>query len=157
MSEFTPPPIPQSDLPTPPTNLPPPVSNLASPWIRLVAQIVDVLIAIIPVVILVSIFRPHSDIIMRLIFAAAIIGINWNFLLHGQTIGKKLLGIRIVSKDGGPIDRMKIVTHRLLPVLLLPIIPYLGALIVFVDALCIFRAGAKTLHDELAETKVVLA
>ena len=84
------------------------------------------------------------------------LAINWNFLLQGQTIGKKILKIRIVRKDGSPITRTRIITHRILPVWLVSSIPYAN-IALLADALCIFRAGRNTLHDDFADTKVVMA
>ena len=78
------------------------------------------------------------------------------FLQHGQTIGKKLVAIRIVRKDGKPIDAIRIITHRILPVQLAGQVPCVGSLAVLVDALLIFRTDHNTLHDDIADTKVVV-
>jgi uncharacterized RDD family membrane protein YckC len=165
MSEVNPYLPPQADIipPSDPTTQP-----LASPWIRLVAQIVDGLIAggITAICQLIAGYYTRisagtvsmlEPILWSLLTMAIILGINWNFLLQGQTIGKKVMKIRIVRKSGAPIDRTRILTHRLLPVWVASVIPFIGGLAVIVDALCIFRSGHNTLHDDIADSKVVTA
>ncbi|TDU70762.1 putative RDD family membrane protein YckC [Prosthecobacter fusiformis] len=166
MSEINPYAPPQADLT-------PEVSSLlgqplASPWIRLVAQLVDGLISaavLLPLMYFSGYWARAAEsvgqsFVESLLWApvqlAIMIGINWTFLLQGQTIGKKLLKVRIVRKDGSPIDRTRIITHRLLPVWVVSNIPVVN-LALIADALCIFRAGRNTLHDDIADTKVVVA
>lgn len=83
------------------------------------------------------------------------IAIHWTFLQNGQTIGKQLLNIRIVRRDGSPIPVSAIILRRLLPVQAVSLIPYIGGFAVCIDALLIFRKGHNTLHDDIAGTKVV--
>jgi uncharacterized RDD family membrane protein YckC len=165
MSELNPYAPPQADV-TPqilPGSMP-----LASPWIRLAAQIIDTIIAsilIAPIMFLTGYFGRLAEsgggfnlemMLWAPIQLAIVVAINWTFLLNGQTIGKKLLKVRIVRKDGSAIDRNRIITHRLLPVWLVSNIPFINFALL-VDALCIFRAGHNTLHDDFADTKVVVA
>lgn len=84
-----------------------------------------------------------------------VIAVNWTFLGRGQTIGKSALKLRIVRKDGTPADRARIITRRLLPIQLIAQIPFVGGLVGFIDCLCIFRSQRNTLHDDIADTKVV--
>jgi len=147
---------------------------LASPWIRLGAQVIDVIILMIitlPMMFFTGfISRTIENSRMgggmfnmlgeRLVWAAVeiaiYIGINWVFLQKGQTIGKKAVSIRIVRKDGNPIDAIRIITHRILPVQFGAQVPCLGSLAVLVDTLLIFRSEHNTLHDDIADTKVVV-
>ncbi len=169
MSELNPYAPPQADL-TP--EFGPNEKPLASIWMRLVSQIVDGIIAAVILVTLqyltgsfgrIQAAAAEGNIIVLESFLwipvqiAVMLGINWNFLLQGQTIGKKLLKMRIVRKDGSPIDRTRIITHRFLPVALVANVPVIGSFAVLVDALCIFRGGRNTLHDDIADTKVVVA
>jgi uncharacterized RDD family membrane protein YckC len=80
-------------------------------------------------------------------------------LLHrrGQTIAKKLLGIRVVRKDGSRCGLTRIFFVRYLPVTLLGMVPFVGGLVSLVDALLIFRDDRRCLHDEIADTIVVVA
>lgn len=77
---------------------------------------------------------------------------------HGQTIGKRILGTRIVSVDDGSIlPFWKVITYRYLPVQLLSVIPAIGPLFGLVDSLAIFREDRRCIHDLIAGTKVIVA
>lgn len=77
---------------------------------------------------------------------------------HGQTVGKKLVGIRIVSHaDGSILPFNRVFGLRYLPVSLVTLIPLIGNLLVLVDALFIFGKERRCLHDLLAGTTVVNA
>jgi uncharacterized RDD family membrane protein YckC len=143
---------------------------LASPWRRLGAAIVDGLIVgaiSMPLMWLSGYFTRATQMALEgrswtpeaLLWAvvgiAIMVGINWNHLAKGQTIGKGLLQLRIVRKDGSPADRNHIILKRLLPVQIAAQVPVIGGLAVLVDCLCIFRGQRNTLHDDIADTKVV--
>ncbi|WP_035058273.1 RDD family protein [Andreprevotia chitinilytica] len=84
----------------------------------------------------------------------------YNFvLIHrgGQTIGKKILKIRIVRTDGSRCGIRRFVFIRHLPVALLGAIPFIGAIISLLDPLLIFRQSRRCLHDEIAGTIVIKA
>lgn len=125
-------------------------------WLRLGAVVIDVVVAVIAVSILMLVTGRLPIFVNQILVGVVITGINWNFLLKGQTLGKKLLNLRIVRRDGSAADRMHIITRRILPIWLVSAIPYIGPLICLADALCIFRPGNYTLHDDLADTTVVL-
>lgn len=169
MSDLNPYAPPQADL-TPAGG--PGAQPLASPWIRLVAQIVDGLImmaVVLPLQFLTGYFQRSMEaaaagnpvtpesLLWTPVGIVIALAINWNFLLQGQTVGKKVMKVRIVRKDGSPAERNWIVIRRLLPVWIASIVPVIGGIAVLVDALCIFRAQRNTLHDDIADTKVVTA
>lgn len=80
------------------------------------------------------------------------------YLLHknGQTIGKRLLGIRIVSASDGQIVSLgKIFGLRYVPIQIAGIIPLVGNLLPLLDVLFIFREDRRCLHDFIAGTRVV--
>lgn len=83
--------------------------------------------------------------------------LNGLFLARaGQTIGKKILGTRIVStKDGNIPDALPLIGKRYLALQVLSLIPYLGILVVIADIGFIFRKGRQRLSDRLANTKVI--
>ena len=85
-----------------------------------------------------------------------VIAINWRFLQNGQTIGKRACNIRVVRKDGSPISVQRIITHRMLPLQIISQIPVIGGFIGLIDACLIFRKGCNTLHDDIADTKVII-
>lgn len=90
---------------------------------------------------------------------ALFLAINFQFLsTRGQTVGKMIIGTRIVAEDGSliPIDQLILKRYLLLwgVSVVLSIIPYIG-LIMIIDPLMIFRENHKCLHDELAGSKVI--
>ncbi|RZI82123.1 MAG: RDD family protein [Rubrivivax sp.] len=76
---------------------------------------------------------------------------------RGQSIGKMLLGIRIVRADGSPLAFDRAVGLRYVLPGVLQILPMLGMLFGLVDALMIFRESRRCLHDLIADTMVVKA
>lgn len=95
-------------------------------------------------------------------FAATLVAFVIFCLLHGyllarngQTIGKWLLGIKIVRTDGSPASLGRLLGLRYLPLSIIALIPYVGTFITgFVDPLMIFRPSRKCLHDTIADTVV---
>jgi uncharacterized RDD family membrane protein YckC len=84
----------------------------------------------------------------------------WNGVLlsrRGQTLGKQLLGIRVLRVDGSHCGLARIFFARFLPVTLLGAIPLIGLLVSLVDALMLLRDSRRCLHDEIADTIVVTA
>ena len=81
------------------------------------------------------------------------------FLLakHGQTIGKKLLGLRIVRSDGSPASLARLAGLRYGVGFVITAVPMVGVMYGLVDALFIFRASHKCLHDNIADTIVIKA
>lgn len=157
-------------------------TGLASVWIRLGAAVIDGIIFMIVFRILGKILFPAPNLeavtaammrrdsaavlemadpgffwklIVSALSTAAFIGINWKFLPQGQTIGKKLLNLQIQSRSGGLLPVNDLILRRILPVYLLGRASVITSLLVVVDALCIFRPGRNTLHDDFAQTKVV--
>jgi len=78
-------------------------------------------------------------------------------LLHrnGQTIAKKMLGIKVVRRDGSPVSLGRFFALRFLPVSLLGAIPLVGGLVSLTDALMIFGEERRCLHDQFADTIVI--
>jgi uncharacterized RDD family membrane protein YckC len=76
---------------------------------------------------------------------------------QGQTIGKKLLGLRIVRSNGERVDIGRLLGLRYFLGWVITMIPFIGAVFVLVDALLIFRDSRKCLHDNIADTMVVKA
>ncbi|MEO0054535.1 MAG: hypothetical protein RLZZ50_482 [Verrucomicrobiota bacterium] len=82
---------------------------------------------------------------------------TWLLSVRGQTIGKRILGIRIVRMNGDNPGFMHAVMLRSFVMQLLGAIPFVGGIIGIVDPLLIFRADRRCLHDLLADTQVVEA
>jgi len=73
--------------------------------------------------------------------------------LNGQSIAKKLLGIKVVRTDGTPASLGRVWWLRNVVNGLISIIPLYG----FIDTLFIFGESRQCLHDKLADTIVVKA
>jgi uncharacterized RDD family membrane protein YckC len=76
---------------------------------------------------------------------------------HGQTVGKRVLGMRILRSDGTRCSPGRIIGLRYGVGFLLTVIPVVGSLYALLDALLIFRGSRKCLHDNIADTIVVNA
>ena len=99
--------------------------------------------------------------IVGLIMIVAMVGIfAYSAILvyrYGQTIGKRVMGIRVVRTDGTRVRFGRFIFLRWLPVTILGMIPILGYVISLLDSLLIFRENRLCLHDNIADTKVVTA
>lgn len=76
---------------------------------------------------------------------------------NGQTLGKKLLRVRIADLQGGIPPLPVLLGKRYLPVQLVGTVPILGPILTIVDALFIFREDHRCVHDHIAGTRVVAA
>lgn len=74
---------------------------------------------------------------------------------HGQTLGKKILGIKIVRSDGSRAGLGRMLLLRYFVPGLIGAIPYIGILFSLVDPLFIFGDEKRCVHDLLADTIVV--
>jgi uncharacterized RDD family membrane protein YckC len=74
-------------------------------------------------------------------------------LQNGQSIAKKMLGIKVVRRDGSPAGLGRIFWLRNVVNGLLGILPLYG----LVDCLFIFAESRQCLHDKIADTIVVKA
>lgn len=84
------------------------------------------------------------------------IAIQWTFLnATGQTIGKKVLKTRIVTMDGKKPVIGDLIFKRYMFMNLIGIIPWVGSVVAVVDALMVFKADRRCLHDLIAGTQVV--
>lgn len=85
--------------------------------------------------------------------------IAWAWLMFrgvsqtGQSIAKKMLGIRVVRSDGSPATLSRIFWLRNIVNGLISIVPLYG----IIDVLFIFAEDRQCLHDKLADTIVVKA
>lgn len=99
-----------------------------------------------------------------LMLSCSIVSILIYLLIHGyflystaQSLGKKMLGIQIVTLDGKPASLPRILIGRLLPVTVVTLIPVIGPFLSFVDVIFIFGKQRRCLHDLIAGTRVVMA
>jgi uncharacterized RDD family membrane protein YckC len=73
-------------------------------------------------------------------------------LTWGQSIGKRLTGIKVVRRDGSPIELWRLILMRNL---LLGVFNTFCNLAGLVDALMIFTQDQRCLHDYLADSIVI--
>ncbi len=158
---------------------------LASPWLRLAAAIIDSLILwpinyLLGFTLLkqpsitdimeaskkgqdaVDAIMPSTGLMLltQVVGVAVFIGINFVLLKKGHTIGKKLVKIQVQHRNTGALLTVQdIILKRVLPVYA---VGALGAVIhpainflLLIDVLMIFRKGRNTLHDDIANSKVV--
>lgn len=141
---------------------------LASRWARLGASIIDSIIMMI-VVVPVMYFTGGFDGVMEgrqpgLIYSLGIgvLGfivffvINYRFLIaNGQTIGKKVLEIKIVDLNGNVPAFQPQLLIRYAVYMLPGQVPVVGQIFSIVNILFIFGKEKRCLHDLAAKTKVV--
>jgi uncharacterized RDD family membrane protein YckC len=137
---------------------------LAARGDRLVAQLLDALVYLLPVpaafLIAAGLGGGAGATFLRLLLWATGTVAVWCvqvalLTLRGQTLGKKVLGLRVVDHDGSNPGFVRAVALRQVVPGLLAGVPILGMLFALVDLLCIFGEERRCLHDWLAGTKVV--
>lgn len=76
---------------------------------------------------------------------------------NGQTIAKKIIGIKVVRTDGSKAGFARIFWLRNVVNTMITMIPILGGLYAIVDLLFIFGEARRCVHDMIADTIVVRA
>ncbi len=74
---------------------------------------------------------------------------------YGQTIGKKIMGIAIVTLDNRKPAFFPLITQRYFSQWLLGVVPMIGMMLRLADILLVFRSDKRCLHDLIAHTKVI--
>lgn len=75
----------------------------------------------------------------------------------GQTIGKRMVGIRIVDLDDQQPSLGTLLGKRYGTVFVFQLLPIIGGVLGLADILCIFRQDRRCIHDLVANTRVVVA
>jgi uncharacterized RDD family membrane protein YckC len=79
----------------------------------------------------------------------------WLVAANGQSIGKRLLGIKVVRTDGSRASFARIFLLRNVVNGLPNLLPYVGWLYQLIDPLMIYQDSRQCLHDKIADTIVV--
>lgn len=88
----------------------------------------------------------------------AFLGLTLYFVIKSrQTVGKKLVGIKVVRTDGSRISVSRLFWARNVVLGVLSMIPLLNIVLFLVDTLMIFGEPRQCLHDKIADTFVVQA
>ncbi len=74
---------------------------------------------------------------------------------YGQTIGKRILGIAIVTMDNRVPPFTPLIVQRYLTQWVAGQLPLIGAMLLLADVLAMFRPDRRCIHDHLARTKVI--
>lgn len=137
--------------------------------------VIGIVAAILGAAMLPGLFSGHFDprtagfatfgLFFLVVFVGMIAWLIWTIVLvykYGQTIGKKVMGIRVVRMDGSRVSFPRFVFLRWLAVAVIAIVVSLvvhslGNLVSLIDALMIFGAAHRCLHDYIADTQVVTA
>lgn len=144
--------------------------ELASRWSRLGAALLDTLFIMLlffPLVWFVGIWdillnestSLSIDLLLSLGVLITYLILNGYLLAtEGQTLGKKLIGIRVVDSETGQIlSFAKIFGVRYLPIFICSQIPAIGQIVGLIDSIFIFRKDKRCLHDLIADTRVIKA
>ena len=90
-------------------------------------------------------------------YVIAVVVQGWSLHAFSGTLGKKMMGLRIVRTDGSRAGFVRLFFGRGAFAIVPGMIPLLGSLWVIIDSLLIFRDSRQCLHDQVADTKVVMA
>ncbi|HMC16661.1 MAG TPA: RDD family protein [Albitalea sp.] len=82
---------------------------------------------------------------------------GWLLARRGQTLGKLMLKLRIVRSNGERASLVRLLGLRYAIGWAIATVPFIGALFVLIDCLLIFRESRQCLHDNIADTIVVVA
>jgi uncharacterized RDD family membrane protein YckC len=99
--------------------------------------------------------------LMFLLPLAGLLAFAWmNYLYvarNGQSIGKKIVGIKLVRTDGSPVFVARVFWLRNVLNGVIGLIPLVGAVYWLVDLLLIFGDRRQCMHDKIADTIVINA
>lgn len=140
---------------------------LASRWSRVGASLIDALTIIpitLPLMYFTGAFENMSEGVQPSIsysLAITLVGIILFLMIHGyflcrdgQTLGKKVLNIKIVTLDGH-LPSIATLAKRYGFYWVVPSIPVIGGLLNLVNLLFIFSKSRRCIHDHFGGTKVV--
>ncbi|HEY4294317.1 RDD family protein [Luteibacter sp.] len=117
-------------------------------------------VVIVPILLMVTATGTTSGedtaLIVTILAVIALVIVNL-VMMHrsGQSIGKKMMGTKIVRTDGSRASLRRIVFLRIMPMHFLCGIPYLGGPIALANFIVIFGKDIRCLHDQIADTIVV--
>lgn len=143
-------------------------NTLASRWARLGASLLDtiiLMIILVPALFLQGFYEKVFDgiepsmmdsIIAGLLGIVIFFVINLNFIMKsGQTIGKKIVGIKMVDINNDEVNLTKNIIPRYAVYFLPAQIPLVGSVFSLINILFIFGAEKRCVHDFAGRTKVV--
>ena len=152
---------------------PPPADDrpdLASRWLRLGGAIVDsvaVMLVTLPVMYVggwwTMVMSGRQPDLAQVLgwnafgFLAFVAVHGWLLHTSGQTLAKRMLGMKIVDMAGNKPPFLRLLGLRYFVPQALYLVPYVGGLVALVGLLLIFREDRRAMHDHFAGTQVVVA
>ncbi len=136
--------------PTPYSTTTPVVREKATAIIRFVAVFIDGIVSYVPMLVLGVVSSKLATLGYLLAIGYTLTRDSLPFL-NGQSVGKKLMGIKVIKEDTGAGIMGDYATGAIRA------IPQVVPLLNIVDALVIFRDSTKRFGDEWAKTIVVKA
>lgn len=145
-------------------------AELASLGERLGAAIIDTIItfivAVVPIIIFYGGWDEYIAAESQESYLFTFVSTGFGFLMYvivngyllaknGQSVGKKILDIKIVRTDGRKASFVRLVAVRVLFENALLLIPVVDIWLWLINVLFIFRASRKCLHDTVADTIVI--
>lgn len=99
-----------------------------------------------------------TALLICIVGSLAVLDVNLYFLhRNGQTIGKRLLNVKIVRDDGSHTALGRAFGLRMVVPSIIYTVPLLGFVFYLVVVLFIFRGDRRCVHDLMADTRVVPA
>lgn len=117
-------------------------------WIRFVAYLIDGVILGIVQGILMAIFGAQSLTTTILSIIISLLYLIWYQSRNGQTLGKKLMGIKVIKVTGAPVTIGTLLLREIIG-------KAISALILFIGYLMAAGPKKRALHDYIASTVVI--
>lgn len=140
-------------------------AELADRDVRLLARALDGIVAVsalIPATLVYLVLDPSQSLSetistgllsITVVVSLAIMALQWGLLaVQGQTLAKMALGIRVERQDGTPVGFLHGVVLR---EWIMPVLIVFCGFVGLIDALMIVSDERRTLHDIIANTRVV--
>lgn len=142
--------------------------SLANRWTRLAGSLIDDCLGLMLIIPFMYFFILDGNLKnaenLNLLQYLMLMLFNWGVFLgfngyllakQGQTIGKRLLKMRIVDLEGNILPLHKLMLMRYFVPGLLNLVPFIGRFYSLADVLAIFNSERRCLHDYIAGTQVV--
>lgn len=134
--------------------------RLASPSQRLLAKLIDVVLlalALTPGILVSRLWGTSPAVAVCSLGLLAIAGFQWTITAtRGQTLGKRWIGLRVVTREGERVGFLRGVFLRVW-VMWVVSLGMSGGLWLLLEPFLVFSKQGRTLHDHLAKTLVIVA
>lgn len=145
---------------------------LASRWRRFIGSMIDSFITLMILIVLLLLLNGDrgagfsisgnsegymQHFVRSLMAVSLYFAVNsWLLVSRGQTIGKLILRMRIVKVDNSAPNPVELMMMRYVICSFFSLIPIVGGIFYFLDAIFIYGNDRRCIHDHFAGTKVIL-